>query len=293
MTLLVPGPWTEIVPVFLQEKGFSGLWIDSEKDPPHRSVVRAYLPTKKWTSSLRKQIEGDVKELSRLLPAGSQHPQIQEKVIEDQDWTSCWLPFFEPLKFGPVWIRPNAKPVKLANGEHEIVIDPGQAFGTGHHDTTALCLETILRLKKCCDHDVSILDLGTGSGILAMYAATIGFTNIYALDIDPVAAETAQNNVSKNRLEQFIHIESRPLKSVKKSFDLILANLSVSAFLDIYEQITSHMNKAGWLVASGILVEEIKTVSNLFVDSGLKLVDQAVKNEWACVILQTSKDEKQ
>jgi ribosomal protein L11 methyltransferase len=286
MTLLVPVLWTEILPAFLQEKGFSGLWIDSEKDPPHRAVVRAYLPEKIWTSSLGKQIERYLKGLSVLLPVESQRPQMQENIIEEEDWASSWLPFFEPLKFGSVWIRPKAKPVVLADGEQEIVIDPGQAFGTGHHETTELCLESILRLENSLDHGASVLDLGTGSGILAMFAATVGFTNILALDIDPVAVEIAQKNVSANKLQPFVHVDSRPLVSVQTRFDLTLANLSASAFVIVCEQVTSHIKKGGWLVASGILADEVKGLIGLFADMGLDLVDTVIKKEWACIILQ-------
>jgi ribosomal protein L11 methyltransferase len=288
MTLLVPILWTEILPPFLQDKGCSGLWIDTEKKPPHRAVVRAYLPEKSWTSSLEKQIKCYLKELSVLFPDEIQGLELRKILIEEEDWAASWLPFFEPLKFGHVWIRPTAKPVVLADGEQEIVIDPGQAFGTGHHETTELCLESILRLKKSLHQGASVLDLGTGSGILAMFAATLGFTDILALDIDPVAVDTAKKNVATNKLQHFVHVDSRPLASLTKRFDLTMANLSASTFVIVQEQIISHMKKGGCLVASGILADEVTSVKSLFVDMGLVPMEEVFKKEWACILLQKS-----
>jgi ribosomal protein L11 methyltransferase len=286
MTFLVPALWTEILPPFLQEKGFLSLWIETEQRPPHRTVVRAYVPEKKWNAILEEEIQSYFKDLSLLFPEEIERPEIRKNFIEEEDWASSWLPFFEPLKFGSVWIRTTAKPVVLADGEQEIVIDPGQAFGTGHHETTALCLASILRLKNAIHHHAPVLDLGTGSGILAMFAATVGFTNILALDIDPVAIDTAKKNVSSNKLQRFIHVESQSLASVKTHFDLTLANLSASAFLIGRDQIISHMKKGGLLVTSGILADEVKEVRDLFVDMGLVPIQQTVEKEWACIIFK-------
>ena len=286
VTFLVPALWTEILPPFLQEKGFLSLWIETEQRPPYRTAVRAYLLEKKWNSNMEEEIESYLKDLSLLFPEAIERPEIRKNFIEDEDWASSWLPFFKPLKFGSVWIRTTAKPVALADGEQEIVIDPGQAFGTGHHETTALCLEAILRLKTTLHHHAPVLDLGTGSGILAMFAATVGFTNILALDIDPVAIDTAKKNVSTNKLQHFIHVDNRSLASVTTHFDLTLANLSSSAFSIARGLIISRMKTRGWLVISGILADEVKVVRDLFVDRGLVPVQQTVKKEWACIILQ-------
>jgi len=290
ISFLVPDPWTEILPAFLQERGFSSLWIDSEKRPPFRSIMRAYILEQAWTSSLEKQLHGCLKEVSSLFSEQSEEAEIQKRVIREEDWASKWLPFFKPLKIGPVWIRPSTKTVELANGEREIVLDPGQAFGTGHHETTQLCLESMLRLRSSLEANASILDLGTGSGILAMFAATLGFKDILALDVDPVAVETARQNVSANRLSPFVEVDGVPLGSVEKRFALILANLSAPVFNIVCYQVTAHVETQGWLVVSGILADESNGVKRLWTSRGLDLVDETSKNEWVCMVFKRAEE---
>jgi ribosomal protein L11 methyltransferase len=156
-------------------------------------------------------------------------------LIDEEDWASKWLPFFQPLKIGSVWIRPSTKSVRLSESEQEIILDPGQAFGTGHHESTQLCLESMLLLRPFLEDGTPILDLGTGSGILAMFAAKIGFRNVVALDVD------------------------ESLESTEERFGLILANLSASLLQNLAEELRLHLDKDGWLVAGGFLSGETNT----------------------------------
>lgn len=286
ISISAPGPWTEILPAFLQDMGFSGLWMDSEARPPFRSIMRGYIPEEAWTAPLEKQLHARMEEVSSLFPESFQAAGIQKRIIHEQDWASKWMPYFNPLKIGPVWIRPSTKTVALANGEREIVLDPGQAFGTGHHETTQLCLESMLRLRSCLEANASILDLGTGTGILAMFAATLGFTDILALDVDPVAVETARQNVSANRLSAFVNVDDVSLSAVKKRFALILANLSAPVFDMACQQIVSCVETNGRLVVSGVLGDESQKIQGLFCANGMVPVDQTRKNEWTCMVFK-------
>ena len=287
ITLMVPHHWDEILPHFLQEMGFSGLWIDEEGRPPYRLVLRTYIPEKAWGPYMHEQLEGHLKELSRIFGDSPLESELEMRVIDEEDWASKWLPFFQPLKVGFVWIRPSLKSIPLASGEQEIVIDPGQAFGTGHHETTRLCLESILQVRPFLQDEASVLDLGTGSGILAMFAVKVGFRNILALDIDHVAVETALRNIKINRLEDFIRVSNEPLESIKERFSLILANLSFPLLKNLAEELRLHLFTDGWLVLSGLLAGETDELLSSLYTKGLELTHKEIKNDWACLILRS------
>ena len=286
ITLLVPHLWNEVLPHFLQEKGFSGLWLDEEGGPPHRVVVRTYFPEERWEPYLQQELEAHLEELSSIFGAGLEEAELKMRVIDEEDWASKWLPFFKPIQIGPVWIRPRAKNVRLAAGEQEIILDPGMAFGTGHHESTQQCLESVLLLRPSLQDDEPVLDLGTGSGILAMFAAKVGFKKILALDIDPVAVETALRNIRTNRLENFIQITNVALRSLEKRFRLILANLSGPLLQDLIQEIVLHMDRDAWLVAAGHLTAESDALLRSFCSKGLQVTHQKNKNEWGCLILK-------
>ncbi len=276
----------EALPAFLQEKGFSGLWIDEEERPPYRAVLRAYFLEEDWERGVEGQLDLHLKELSRIFPAAFEGGVISKSVIEEEDWVSRWLPFFEPLKIGSVWIRSSQTAIRLAEDEQEIVLDPGQAFGTGHHESTQLCMESILRLRPLLEDDALVLDLGTGTGILAMFAAKVGLRNILALDTDPVAVETAQGNLSANGVKAFVEINTQPLEFVAQRFALILANLSTSILEELCEELKRHMVMDGWLVVSGLLTGDTDVVVKSFSSRGLEVIHQKNKNEWACLVFR-------
>jgi ribosomal protein L11 methyltransferase len=283
ITLLVPHLWAEVLPYFLEERGFSGLWVDEEAEPPQRLLLRAYMDEAAWKPKMHQALEDKLQELSRVLPTASKEIELSSRVIEEENWAAQWLPFFQPVKIGPVWVRPSQKPVALKQGEQDIVLDPGQAFGTGHHETTQLCLESTLRLRSSLGDDAQVLDLGTGSGILAMFAARLGFRNVLALDTDPVAVEVALQNVAKNGLEHVIDVSHQTIQSVASRFNLILANLTAAIHEELCEEMVSRLHRGGWIVLGGILRQEKASLEHLFSKTGLKLVTESPKNDWTCL----------
>ncbi len=292
ITFVIPYAWAEILPGFLEELGFSGLWMDEERDRPEKSVIRAYMAQEHWDPALEQRIKGHLANLSDIFSRPGEQGDVRVRVIEEEDWASKWLPFFEPLKIGSVWIRPTQKSIVLAEDEQEIILDPGQAFGTGHHATTQMCMEATVRLGADLERDAPILDLGTGSGILAMLAARIGFTSILALDVDPVALETARKNLVVNGLEEVIQLDTVSLDCVEASFRLVLANLSASILKVLGKEITSHVEPRGWVAVSGILCAEAGHVERFLSATGLTCTDRREQDEWACLVFRRSDDAK-
>ncbi|MBW1858569.1 MAG: 50S ribosomal protein L11 methyltransferase [Deltaproteobacteria bacterium] len=286
ITLAIPGLWSEVLPAFLEERGFSGAWLDEETSPPHRLILRSYLPEGTWQPTLQEELEDHLEELSSIFPAGPEKAEVKARLIDEEDWATKWVSLFQPFRIGSVWIRPSPKDVQLAPGEQEIVLDPGEAFGTGLHESTQLCMESVLFLRPFMEDEAPVLDLGTGSGILAMFAAKVGLANMLALDIDPVAVETAKRNITMNRLERFIQVSNEPLSSVKKRFALILANLSAAIHEGIAEEIRLHLATDGWLVAGGLLAGEGDALSGAWHAKGLELTHHRTKNDWECLVFR-------
>ena len=290
ITLVVPHVWNEVLPYFLEEMGFSGLWLDEEGEPPYRLLLRTYLREELWEPYMREQLKAHLRELSIIFRASPGEGKLGMRVIDEEDWASKWLPFFQPLKIGLVWIRPSAKSVPLSAGEQEIILDPGEAFGTGHHESTQLCLESILLLRPFLEDEASVLDLGTGSGVLAMFAASVGLRNILALDTDPVATETALRNITINGLENFIRVSNGTLSSIRKRFRLILANLTAPLLQNLAEELRLHLETDGWVVAAGFITGETDALLRSFNAKGFEVTHQTKKNDWVCLILKISNE---
>jgi ribosomal protein L11 methyltransferase len=119
-----------------------------------------------------------------------------------------------------------------------------------------------------------------------MFAAKMGFRNILALDIDPVAVETAKRNIIMNRLERFIQVSNEPLSFLKRRFALVLANLSASIHKSIAEEVGSHLEPDGWLVAGGLLAGEGAALSSSWRAAGLELNRQTCQNDWECLVFK-------
>jgi len=277
ISLRVPRGWDEVLPGFLEEKGFLGLWIDEEGVPPHGLLLRAYMDEAAWKPETEQQLRSHLRELSRTFRIDRGATALTTRVIEEEDWVSKWLPFFQPLKIGSVWIRPSARPVPLAPEEQEIVLDPGEAFGTGHHESTQLCLESIWRLRAFLADESPILDLGAG-------------TDILALDTDPLAVEVALQNLALNGLEQAIRVSCEPFEAIGSRFSLIVANLTASIHRGLVAELKGHLNRGGWLVLGGILGNESTALSRLFQAKGLELVHESSKNEWAGLIFNLKEE---
>ena len=286
VTLVVPRLWNEVLPEFLEVKGLSGAWLEEEQEAPHKLILRSYLPEGKWTTGLQEEIEAYLDRLATIFPAGPLKPEVKTRRIDEEDWATKWASLFQPFRIGSVWIRSSLKNVQLSPGEQEIILDPGEAFGTGLHESTQLCLKSILELRPNLGENASVLDLGTGSGILAMFAAKSGFTDILALDVDRAAVETARRNIAANGLEHSIQVSNGPLSHVKKRFALIVANLSATIHKSLGEAIRSHLEADGWLVAGGLLAGEGTMLSRSWHATGLELVAQTARNDWECLIFR-------
>jgi len=187
-------------------------------------------------------------------------PVFKETEIEDEDWERAWLNDFKPMKFGKkLWIVPSEFEPEDPAGVN-IFLDPGLAFGTGTHPTTALCLSW---LDEHGAKDLQVVDYGCGSGVLAIAAAKLGAKNISAVDIDPQALIATEANAQKNNVLENIN-NYLPEAFSEKAADLLLANILANPLMDLAQYFTEILKKNGQIVLSGILKEQADEVFNAY-----------------------------
>jgi ribosomal protein L11 methyltransferase len=230
----------------------------------------------------------DLQQLHPNLPA----MQVEEKILPSEDWSEIWKSFFKPLNVGKnIVIKPTWEPYETSSGQVVIEIDPGPAFGTGKHPSTALCLE-ILELilsessRKEMDSVTSVLDVGTGSGILGIAAATLGASRVLGLDIDPEALKVAGENLRQNGVERIMSVSSIPLHRLGETFDLVVANLTGPVIMQMAANLSRCVSPRGWLVLSGILNEQMKEVVKCFQAHYFKRVKSWTREEWRAILLR-------
>jgi ribosomal protein L11 methyltransferase len=204
------------------------------------------------------------------------------------DWKESWKRHFKPLEIGnELLIKPSWSKKRPRKGQKVIILDPGLSFGTGQHATTSFCLNEIVRLRESASspqRPQSFLDIGTGSGILAIAAAKVGYSAINAIDYDTDAVRIAKQNAKRNRVDHKITFDQQDLTQLKiwhfPRSDLICANLIYDMLCSEAKRITSWLKPGGHLVLAGILREQFPQVRKVYERFGLKLVRSKVHNEW-------------
>jgi ribosomal protein L11 methyltransferase len=210
--------------------------------------------------------------------------RIAIKPLPRRNWAESWKHHFKPIEIGkhllikPGWSRRVARP-----GQRVVILDPGMSFGTGHHPTTLFCLQRIAK-RKLDGTKQSVLDIGTGSAILAIAAAKLGYEPVLAIDCDPVAVRAARSNIRKNRVEQRIALRRAdllrwPLRP-RRRYDLVCANLTADLLLANAEKIRNLVRSGGRLVIAGLLVREFADVAVKFRRFNLTLARSVVNNVW-------------
>ena len=210
---------------------------------------------------------------------------ISISTVEDADWMQKWKEGFEPAAIGErLLVAPSWKLPVDTGGRELIQIDPGMAFGTGTHETTRLCLELIERYWR----GECLLDVGTGTGILAIAAALLRpNARIIAIDVDPVAVEVARENVAINRvIDRVALMEKQPGDFAGQRFDVVVANLTAEVIVDLMGELVSCLRQQGWMILSGILNELSGDVERAATEADLKIVERQNAGEWSAIVVK-------
>jgi ribosomal protein L11 methyltransferase len=204
--------------------------------------------------------------------------------VRREDWAESWKRHFKPIEIGgALLVKPSWSKKRPCKDQAVVVLDPGLSFGTGQHPTTEFCLREIVRCRKA-ETRQSFLDIGTGSGILAIAAAKLGYKPVLAFDFDPEAVRMARVNARANDVLKKIKITRSDVTKLstkpKRQFDLVCANLISNLLVAERKKIVAQLKRDGILVLAGILRTEFLEVQQAFENLGLELVSCRIVKEW-------------
>ena len=200
--------------------------------------------------------------------------------VEEVDWATRWMEGIEPVAAGPFDVVPTwmADDHPQQPGRIRLVLDPGRAFGSGHHDTTMGCLEALAELEL---EGASLLDVGTGTGVLAIAACRRGAARVVGVDVDPDAIEVARANATANEVD--VELARGTVGTVAGPFDVVVANVLTHTVLELADALVAATAPGGHLVTSGIGAERAERVADALRRAGLVDVQVRVRGEWAVV----------
>ena len=243
----------------LDDPAVTGAWEEN-------GVVCLYWPGDRWTDASRDALA------AVLQRAGQGVPQdiVSVRVVPDRDWNEEWAKSVKPLRIGRrIVIRPSWEPVAVEPGGIELILDPKQAFGTGHHATTRLLLEWLEELIRGGER---VLDVGTGSGILAMAAVRLGAASAIGIDNDPVAIDCARGYADLNGFGPELELRTATLSELSgeesRHVTLVLANLDRRTLLDSVRLLAPYLERGARLLLSGLLTEDRAEIASAFATVG-------------------------
>jgi ribosomal protein L11 methyltransferase len=249
--------------------------------------VHAYLPIDGKEEAARQQVANGLWHLSSLGPQFV--GDLQTRVVHEEDWANAWKDYYHVTHIGQrLVIRPSWREYIPVNNEVVLELDPGMAFGTGLHPTTRMCLEQIEQRTRSGGR---VLDVGTGSGILALASAKLGAASVYCIDNSSVAVESAIANAETNHLSARINVvlgvldesESNRLSGM---YDLVLANIIARVIGSIASYLAQVLAPDGILITSGIIEDRRHEAEQPLLAAGLKLIDQVMIDDWVTLIMQ-------
>ena len=198
--------------------------------------------------------------------------------VKEEDWSENWKQYYKPFRIGEqMVVKPTWEPWDAQPGDLIIEIDPGMAFGTGTHETTAMCVQLIEKYYR----GGSLLDVGTGSGILAIAAARLGATGIVAVDIDPDAVRVARENVKHNGLSDAVEVvQGDLLRGLSRRFDFAVANILAPVICMLASPLRDHLSPGGHFICSGIIAEAEQEVRDALLSAGYAIDEITRKGDW-------------
>lgn len=248
--------------------------------------ITAYYPEHVDIDAVEKEVAQRLSALSDFgVNAGDIHYDTQE--LAEQDWAENWKKYYEPTRIShDLTIVPSWTDYEAKTGEKIIRLDPGMAFGTGTHPTTKMSL---FALEQVLRGGETVLDVGTGSGVLSIASSLLGAKSIYAYDLDEVAVRVAQENINLNAGTENIHVATgNLLQSVDIQADVIVANILADILINMTEDAYRLVKDEGYLIMSGIISEKWEMVRESAEKAGFFLETHMIQGEWnACVFKKT------
>ena len=247
------------------------------------TLVHAYFPAE---TTSRETIESLRARLAALTPewlgfdAGKRALEIAN--VREEDWAENWKKYYKPFRVGRhLVVRPVWEKYEPQAGDKIISIDPGMAFGNGTHETTSMCLGRVEDYIKPGD---TVLDVGTGSGILAIASVLMGAQSALGIDLDPVAVRVANENIERNGLSGRVHAQVGDLvKGIDTQADVVFANIIADAVILLSRAVRAHMKPGGVFICSGIILEREQDVLDALAEAGFTVDRIEHRGEWSAI----------
>lgn len=307
---------TEMISNFLHEAGAGGVSIEEsgtlnkERDtkygelydrplndiPEGQAEIKGYFADGSDLEAIKNEVAERIEEL-RTYDIDPGVVTLSWRRVHEDDWANAWKQYFKPMRVSEhLTIKPSWEEYTAASAdEHIIELDPGMAFGTGTHPTTSLCLRT---LESVIQGGEDVIDVGTGSGVLAIGAVLLGAKNVLAIDLDPVAVKSANENVVLNRLESSIQVhegdllqviktsESHPMNqlNVKLPVQVVVANILAEIILLFVEDVYAALQSGGIYIASGIYKNKEQIVHDALEQHGFVVEAKHRDDEWIAFV---------
>jgi len=285
----IPPFLAEAASNFLIEQGSPGITQEEVKGSSGRKRERliAYFAADRSFNSKKKKITIYLHSISKSHRTSF---ALTHRTIREEKWAKTWQENFKPVEITPLLvIKPPWEKWPKKKDQIIIEIDPGMAFGTGTHPSTQMCLRVLQDLILSRFHSPTILDVGTGSGILAIASRRLGSAEVVAIDIDPVAIACARENAAANRIDGKIDFSIGSADSLRRVFNIVVANLLPQELLGIRPALARRMSSKGSLIVSGFLRGQKKEIASAFAKQGLEVQRSLTQKGWSCFLLAKGK----
>lgn len=273
---------------FLEDTSVNWDYIDEDllKMKECKTAIIFYIPDNIQGMEILKSIKNNINSLrqqAKDIDFGSLEFELDN--IKEEDWETAWKKYYHPVRIGkhivvcPCWEEYNAQKDDVI-----VKLDPGMAFGTGTHETTRLCMQF---LEQYIKSDTTMLDVGTGSGILAITALLLGTKSALGVDIDELSVKIAKENADLNGVLDKIELECGDLtQKVSGKFDVICANIVADVIIRLCDTVTKFMHNDTVLIISGIIEDRCEDVFNALDKANLKIIDKNQENDWVSVVVK-------
>ena len=243
------------------------------------SELVCYFDKTRWSPHQMENLQHDLTELLRIT---SSNARVKIQTIQEENWNAQWERTIQPMEIGQkLVVKPSWGTYQKTDRKIIIQIDPKMSFGTGYHETTRLMLRL---LEKYVREGSSVLDVGTGTGILAIAAVKLGARNAVGTDNEHWAIENARENVKANAVTQKIRITSKPINQLTENyFDLITANITLNTIVELLPAMTERLKLGGILLLSGLLLLDEKSMVDHLEKNDYRLIDRMQEGQWVAV----------
>ncbi len=273
-------------PDLVENYTLSGHWDAWELIPDQKPVdysVTGYFPVTKELEMTMDLLRVEIQKLADKFSDFTW--SFKETLVDEEDWANVWKQYFKVVKVGQkTVVKPSWEPYQKTEEEIVIDIDPGMAFGTGNHATTTLAMTLT---EKYVQEDTTVIDVGTGSGIIALQAALLGAKKVLACDYDHLAVKVASENIANNQLSDVVITRQADLLSdITLKADVLIANIVADIILRLLPQIDERLNEQGTVIVSGIIENRLDEVKTEIENHGYRILEILDSEGWYALALQ-------